>query len=357
MKQGLVLLFCATALSGLLGCSKNSDRGDGGSTDVSPKAASVIGQSTKVGVFPDGTPAQPLSDQQMTDIGKVTQGALTVNQAISKIVPPASLQKSTDISVEVGQALMNSGVLSKILSLRTVLRDSTQFEQDLLKCIPSHNKSQTQESGSDTEKDIGWQEGTTVGGVGCPVDSVQTMVYRIHMWRLGEQSAKAKLGVDLTYNIQMQTEADQLQFDYIGQSLTGRIEGEMLILEKSQEMALNGRFQGQLKTKTQGDINAQILFDLKSLQNISSQNSTSSQTTASSGLQLKSLAEKSIAPVGAIDLAAAVIIETNAGKLLLQVFAAGSGDQGKVLVYLNGQELKLEGATVASAKKQNPGLL
>jgi hypothetical protein len=337
MKQGLVLLFCATALSGFLGCSKNSDSGDGGSNDVSPKAASVIGESTKVGVFPDGTPAQPLSDQQMADVGKVTQGALTVNQAVSKIVPPPSLERSTDASVEIGQVVISSQMVPKLLSLRAALRDATQFEQDLSKCIPNHTKSQTQESGSDTEKDIGWQEGTTVGGVGCPVDSVQTMIYRLHMWRLGEKSAKAKLGVDLTYNIQMQNEADQLQFDFVGQSFSGRIEGEMLILEKSQEAALNGRIQGQLKTKTQGDINTQILFDLHSLQNLqpsSSQNSATSKLTASS-----------IVPVGSIDLTAAVIIETSSGKLLLQVFATGAGDQGKVLVYLNGKELKLEGTT------------
>lgn len=339
MAKGLGILFCVLAL---VGCNKSSDDNSsgGGGGDDRVQEKSVLGAATKIGVFPDGTAAQPLSDQQMADIGKMAEGAMTINQAINNVTPK-SLQRTGDVKVESAQAILQSTWGRGLLGLRAGEVPGRNFEQELRGCRISHSKNPPQESGNDVEKIISWSEFTIVNsdnGYDCPVSVDSSSSVKIHARKLSESKFKAEMAMDMSSRTILKKSEDQLQFDFVSQNINGQVGGEILATQNSQESAINGRFDASLETKTHGNLSAKVLFDLYQMQAVQeSQCTTDSNGTGhcstSSGPNLINMR-----------LSAAVIIQTSAGNLLLQVFAKRVGTQTLTQVYLNGKELKQSNA-------------
>jgi len=335
MKQGLGLLLGALALVGMIGCSEKSDDGskDGGNGKLNQK--SVIGQASKIGYFPDGTKATALSGEQMAEISKTTEGAMNVNKAVAAATPvPNSLQRTGDAKVEAVQAFLQSSVARAFMRNRQGLDESKQFEQDLRSCIfepTPGNENKPVETGDNNNKQISLVTWSSIRGAGCPLESRMDMDFKASMQRVGDKAAKMAGGLTFSSRMTMLNEADQLQFDFVNQGVQGRVEGEAFAEEGGKiEIAANGNLKGQLTTKNQGNIEAEILFDLYLMQ---------LQQQQSGSVHAAAAPTAGISGAGQMQLAMAVILKTNSGNLLLQIFLQGSGDQAQLRVYLNGQEM------------------
>jgi hypothetical protein len=309
----------------LVGCSKSSDDNKSNSGNGQLEQKSVIGESTKVGVFPDGTPAQPLTSQQMDQVGKTAEGVMKVNQAVAGVTP-ASLQSSGDVQVEAVQAFMRSPVTRTLMGLREALTDVDQFKHVLQgSCTAAQSHDQPTQSGSDTHKDISQKFWSTLSGANCPVESRIDVDMQMSADRTGDKSAHIAGGLNFASVTNMIDPNQALNFDFLRQTINGRMEGEANVTEQAMELVANGKLSGQVQTKTQGNVDAQILFDLHLIGQQPQQGSSiSSQSVSASSMTLS----------------LAVVMNTQNGKILLQVFASGSGQNSITKVYLNGQELK-----------------
>ncbi len=335
MKAFLILATVATLA---IGCSKNSD--DGGGNGGGRFSKSVVGASAQVGVFPDGTKAEPLTPEQMEAISKSAEGASKINEAINAVSPsqgagaiPGSLRRSGNAEVEAVQAFFKSSVFKSVLRLRAVTGDIEQLKQQMKQnCVftqnPNQQPSQTESGNTFISEYKGW---SYMSGTACPMDSKTDFGYRLVATRTGENSADLAGTLQISSASKLLNVQDQNAFDYVGQNVSGLISGEAVINNQALELGANGNITGLLQTPND-QLNVEALFDIYATGVPATDEHGQSYTKINSGR-----------------LVLAIVLKANAAKVLMQVFAEGTEGNSTVKVYLNGQEMKQDGSQSGSS--------
>ena len=331
MKQVFVLL---TALA-LIGCNKSSDSGNGGGNGTNGKlqTVSVLGQSNKVGVFPDGSVPAKLSQTEIDQISKSASGALKVSQAVGSLTP--SPVQSGSQHTEMAQAFLQSQTAKNLLRLRDAAMDVEQFKNELRRdCTIQQSNNQPVQTGDQNNAHVTNSAWLEIAGAACPVSARTEMSMVMDMIKTGEKAFYMKGGMDFSSRVQMLDTQDQMALDFKNQSVGGRMEGQMNSDGTTVEMAANGRLTGALDTTTQA-MTAEILFDLYGTQPQQQQSGTSTGWETSSAAM----------PQGSGSFKLAVILTANNTKMLLQVFSHSGGGKSETHIYLNGEEMQPSSGT------------
>lgn len=326
-----VLLLAAT--TALAACSENKDdKGDKPQDQVERK--SVVGAATKPGVFPDGSQAQPLNEEQVKTVGKMVEGLMSVNTAVGNVsAPQGSTGSGSSAGSEVVQmiqaALANPLIVSMVKNPQRLLQfrelrsgNPIQENAEKLKlevqknCRLEQSNNQPQESGTDDNKIVTLEAWSKLGGFNCPVGADFQMNLRAQAQRLGENSGKLTGGASFYYTTQLHSADYQQVFDFQSETIQGSFDGQVIIRDRDQELAANAGLDARILTVANGQVQAQILMDA----------------------YLKSQAEV----IQNAQATVAIILKTQQANVLLQIFANVENEKDlKIKAYLNGQELQV----------------
>ena len=320
-------------------CSKDEKKSP--PSEPSVQRRNTVGSSQNIGIFPDGTKAQPLTEQDLKDIGEMVKGVSTVNGAIGVLTADESkdsndkkrISRSSELSslaVDALQAIQSAPVIGKLI------RSPDLFMKELVAQIENNGETAPEdplysevrtECKLDSKEDMKREEGEnsfsmtgtsmqTFTGDRCPIKHEVLMGVDIQGSKLNNNFAKFTARLNLVVDSALSSNEKKNKYDFDSQSFNVGVEGEMIASSKKTELAGSLKANGRLKTTTHGQLDIKALSDV----------------------YMKSVGEK----VQALDVSASFVVDTQGPDLLIQVQfkLAGDGQKPLLKIYLNGVELK-----------------